>query len=261
LLSNKISSLFILSCFVFIATDAYSAEPHSGLSGGHFSKAALYYDEKKFDKAIIEYEDMMRSGSGSGNVYYNLGNCYLRRGETGKAILSYSRSRLTMPRDADLLANYRYALSLVKQKEAHAERLTVLKYSDRMFEYMTTYEAFWIFALFYIKFTIFFILSRFMKKIRMVSNFVAALSLSIVLITVYPLIGKIKNLEIEAIIIVPIADAKLEPVKEGESLFPLYDGMKVKIIKSLKNWHKIKRSDGKIGWISSSEIAAIYSKN
>ena len=261
MLSNKIVSLLILCCFVFIPTSAFSAGQYSEISREQFSKAALYYDEKKFDRAILEYEELIRSGAGSGNIYYNLGNCFLRKGDAGKAILSYSRTRLVMPRDADLLANYRYALSLVKQKDARIERSPVLRYIYGIFEYLTIYETFCIFAVLYIAFTIFFVAARFVKKLRMLSNFITALSLCLTLVVAFPLIDKVNRIESEAIVVVPVADAKIEPVKEGESLFPLYDGMKVRILKSLRKWHKIKRPDGKIGWVSAAEILPIKPQN
>jgi hypothetical protein len=47
--------------------------------------------------------------SGKGQIYFNLGNAYLRLGDLGKSILFYERARLFIPKDADLNLILSYA--------------------------------------------------------------------------------------------------------------------------------------------------------
>jgi hypothetical protein len=74
-----------------------------------FFKANQAYKEERYQEAEEGYRKLLNAGYKNGHLYYNLGNVHLRRGELGRAILSYERARILMPREADLLFNLRYA--------------------------------------------------------------------------------------------------------------------------------------------------------
>ena len=75
-------------------------------------KANEAYLAGNYPEAAELYQAIDMSGHLNGNIFYNLGNCYMRLGETGKAILNYKKARLLLPRDGDLKANLQYARSL-----------------------------------------------------------------------------------------------------------------------------------------------------
>ena len=74
-----------------------------------FFGANQAYKEERFQEAIDGYQQLIKTGHGSGHVYYNLGNAHIRLNQLGKAILNYERARLVLPRDADLDFNLHYA--------------------------------------------------------------------------------------------------------------------------------------------------------
>lgn len=45
-----------------------------------FEQANAFYKENKFDQAILGYNKIIEQGFENGNVYYNLGNSYLKKG-------------------------------------------------------------------------------------------------------------------------------------------------------------------------------------
>ena len=57
-----------------------------------------------------------------------------------------------------------------------------------------------------------------------------------------------------AIIFAQQSDVKSAPTNASEISFELHEGTKVELLESLDGWKKIKISDGKIGWIASSDI-------
>jgi len=72
---------------------------------GDFETANQAYDQGKFAEAKGGYEKLLEGGSGSANIYYNLGNTDFRLGSAGRAILNYERALALSPRHPEALAN------------------------------------------------------------------------------------------------------------------------------------------------------------
>jgi len=74
---------------------------------------------------------------------------------------------------------------------------------------------------------------------------------------IIPLVGKLAELGKAGIVVSPIVDAQYEPVERAFTNFPLYAGMKVDILATQGAWRKVKRSDGKIGWVSRDAVLPV----
>lgn len=83
--------------------------------------------DQKLKEATDLYETALTGGFRNGQIYYNLGNTYYRRGELGKAIVNYRRAERLMPRNADINANLRLAKGSTKDKELSTEIPAVIK--------------------------------------------------------------------------------------------------------------------------------------
>ena len=77
-----------------------------------FDEGNRLYQAGDFDGALDRYLRILDQGLESGDLYYNIGNTYFKRGELGPAILYYERARRVMPGDDDLLANLALARSM-----------------------------------------------------------------------------------------------------------------------------------------------------
>ena len=219
-----------------------------------FSKANSLYRAEKYDQAASEYEGIVRGGLASGNLYYNLGNCYLKKGEVGRAILNYERSRSFMPRDSALLANHRYATSLMKQRDMKPRTPPVVQ---RLNTNLTTGETITVFFLIYFAFALFFVLSLFVKRLWILLRIIAMALCALTIFAIVPLASKIIETDRSAIVVGSITDAKLEPLDDATTNFPLYEGMKVNLLKERKLWQKVKRPDGKVGWVKAGTVERI----
>jgi hypothetical protein len=84
-----------------------------------FAKANQEYGAGDFKAAIADYEELVRAGRDTPNLFYNLGNAYFRQKDFGRAILNYERALALEPRHAEAQANLRIA-----RDEARALELT-----------------------------------------------------------------------------------------------------------------------------------------
>ena len=82
-----------------------------------FKSGIDQYNSADYPGAAESFSSIIDHGLKSGNVYFNLGNCRLKEGKIGQAILSFERARLFIPRDRDLVSNIGIARELIKQKE------------------------------------------------------------------------------------------------------------------------------------------------
>ncbi len=251
---NLWTLLATLYLFFFISF-AGSQEPNTQLTV-QFHEAGVDYKAQDYKKAIELYEDIVKTGWVSGALYYNLGNSYLKDGQLGKAILSYERARRLLPRDSDLISNYNFALSQIKNegdmgKEPFVNRL-INRYADSFtFDEMMVI----VFICFFLTGFSYFLGLFFKWSPR---TYVTSIVVTCLLlfgngfIFAYK-VGQQKNLAV----VISNASAKFEPLADATTHFELTPGWRVKILTPEGEWVKVKRWDGKVGWIKSDTVGKI----
>src|SRR5436309_1077712 len=75
----------------------------------NFEKANQEYALGHFKEAISGYEDLVRAGQWSANLFYDLGNAYFRAGDFGHAILNYERAIALERHHPEAMANLQIA--------------------------------------------------------------------------------------------------------------------------------------------------------
>ena len=77
------------------------------------------------------------------------------------------------------------------------------------------------------------------------------------LISLYALSDRITSQNREAVLIAESSDAQFEPVDNATIHYTIYEGTKIYIIQEKMDWLKIRRQDGKIGWIKKADSEII----
>lgn len=228
------TKFFILFLFLSIATPLFAATQNDAIKD--FYAGNSFYEKSEYDKAISEYEKAVDSGIVSGPLYFNLGNAYFKQGHIGKAILNYERAKRFIPRDHDLRANYDYATRLVKYSDGlHQARFTIN-------------ELCLIAATIFLLLVIFLLLRRFYLFTILLLTFCFVVSVAM---------RKTNSIGKEAVIVKEVSAVYFEPRKEATVYYNLYEGMKVGIVEVEDAWCKVKRPDGKMGWVERGAIETI----
>src|SRR6201993_4811978 len=87
----------------FVATPAFAQ------SDAEFAKANEQFAQGHFEDAIAGYEELVRTGQASANVFYDLGNAYFRTRDLGRAILNYQRALALERHHPEATANLQIA--------------------------------------------------------------------------------------------------------------------------------------------------------
>ena len=94
-------------------------------------------------KPLSFYQQFLSGGIESAQAYYNMGNCYYRLNEMGKAILYYEKAEKLTPGDPDIQFNLQLANQKIIDKVTSDEPIFI--YSDwKKFENIFT-EKQWAF--------------------------------------------------------------------------------------------------------------------
>jgi len=248
----------LLTCVLVAAFNRFCfAEEKIQTSKHIFYNAANLYKEAKYDEAIKEYSKLLERGLESGNLYYNLGNCYFKKGEVGLAILNYERAKKLIPRDRDLKANYKHAKSLIIGNSTRVRKIwpmrLIYKFSDQLaIDDLTIC----LFIMYFV--TVIIIVTGVIFKMNK-KCFLTLLSVLMIGLTLgaFSFYNKVSLLDKEAIVVKEEVNVKFEPFDKATRHFTIYEGMKVCVLSSKGEWCKIERYDGKAGWVKKSVLELI----
>lgn len=221
-----------------------------------FHQGNTDYREGKFEQAITDYEKALSLGFESGPLYYNLGNAYFKHGTLGKAILNYLRAQSHMPGDADLKSNLTYAQSLVEGRIFAAGRKGFIRAYFILASSFSLDKITWLNMILYFVLTTLLIWAIFVKKIRKVFIYIIALSSFLLIISISIFFVQFYKTAIqkEAVVIAGVSDSKFEPFNDATTFFTLYEGQSVFVISAKNDWVKVRRMDGRQGWVKKSDI-------
>ena len=222
-----------------------------------FEEAVKKYDSGEYGHAARLYENLIDQGYKSGNIFYNLGNCYLKNSQIGQSILNYEKAKIVMPADSDLSTNLGYARSLMKQEDPFGNRNFVFKLLDKLFFKMTHTAMILIAVVIYYFLAFYIIVFKIFRKKALLPNVTIMITILAIFLISIPLKHRLWDMETGAIVLAKITDARFEPMLNALPNFPLFEGMKVNITREYGPWCRIVRPDGRIGWVKQTDIAKI----
>ncbi|MDD4957549.1 MAG: SH3 domain-containing protein [Candidatus Omnitrophica bacterium] len=247
------NAIFMISCFLLCASVVAGAE-----SAGTFQDAIDHYENGEYAKACEVFESLIGGGAMTDNIFYDLGNSYLRIGRIGKAILNYERVLVLSPRDSDALSNLSLARSLMKRRDKNVPENPLRREGTHLLALLSIGEVavgMWICLLLILSLT-------FVHKVKRIKVYGGDIYLVALLVLFFSFMGlfriKIEHFHKTAFIVTPIADMRYGPSEESAIVSPVYDGMKVTILRQDGSWCKIRMNEShQSGWVKTSHIERI----
>lgn len=221
-----------------------------------FIAAMEAYQQQDFQTAIDGLEAIADSGVVNGQLFYNLGNAYLKHEDLGRAILWYERALALQPGDPDLRFNYDYARSLTQDaEEADATPLVRIfffwKYalSARTIIVLATgfNLLFWSLALTW----------RLTRRRGLRHAALAALLPALALISTAGVNYYQAARPNQAIVLPAKISVRSGLEKTSTELFVLHAGAKVTLVRQMPGHAQVRFSKDKMGWISRQAIGLI----
>ncbi len=246
--------IFFVTVLVLLSsTISYAQKTPESL----FAEGNAYYEKGEYSEAITEYQKILDSGYESEGIYYNIGNSFFRMGKTGRAILNYERAKRLMPRDADINANYRFAKAEVKGKNIVEKGLWAWRPLRRYYNNFTVNELTWISEAGYVILIVLLLMVMLLPAQKRRLGLIAGVILLGVLLNSFILWHEAAGFEKDSVVVMPSEDVRFGPFESATKFFTLYEGMTVSVLKCKDGWCKIRRADGKVGWIKSDSVEKI----
>ncbi len=219
-------------------------------------RANQAYLEDRYEEARDLYEILVAGGHLNGHVLFNLGNTYIRLGELGKAILSYKKARVLLPRDGDLNANLQYARSLTKDR---IEEASPSLWNTLAFWYFGM--NLWELLIAFIFFNLLFWASAIFTLYRNSEWAKWSLWLSLMLSLVLGISAGFKYTESfrndGGVLLEDEAPVRAGFSRNDTTLFVLHEGAEFRILDQEQGWWKITLADGKKGWLAAASTGRV----
>ena len=228
------------------------------LQNQKFEKANYYYNEARYDTAVIIYESILNDGYVSAPLLYNIGNAYFKMREYPMAILNYEKALKIEPDNNDIKQNLAIANALITDKIEPVPEFFLTKLWKNIGDKLSANE--WatlsLVLIGLVLIVLFLYLTARTKGVKKSMFFIGILLIVICLCSIIHASQKHRymNEHNEAIVMIPTITVKSSPTTSGTDLFVLHEGTKVSVLDKDDSWNKIKIADRSVGWLPSSCI-------
>ena len=224
--------------------------------------ATAAYSEGNWEGALTAWQEIEGSGLESPELYYNMGNAFFKASDYAHAILYYERALKLDPSYSDARFNLEFARESVQDRIESVPEF-FLKTWVRKLGYLFSSDAWAVLFLILLALALggglMFLLGS-GSGARRTGFFagIAALLLAFCCLGFASSQKAAYNRADSAVVTVPVSSVRSSPGAESaKDLFVLHEGTKVRILDEVGDWWNIELSDGRQGWIPSSDLELI----
>lgn len=253
---NRMRLIFFTAITVVLVQDAGAQTPQD-----IFNQGNEFYRKGQYPEALREYEQIVKQGFVSAELYYNLGNAYYRNEQLAQAILSYERAAQLSPNDPDIEHNLQLAYLKTIDRIEPIPEMFFIQWMQSIGSWISRETVRWLFVLSWMLVfgslaAMYLVLRPEYLRIARLVFFLSCISaiLWAAMIGVQAFQETSKD---KAIVTAHIVTAKSSPDANSVDAFVIHEGVKVKLADAVGDWVKITLVDGKVGWILASQCERI----
>ncbi len=248
--------IFITVFLTSLLSALANAQPRQTLQAANQA-----YQDQNYEQAIDLYETLLAEGRESEALYYNLGNAYYRQGEAGRAVLNYERALKLDPDDENTLHNLRFVRRQMPDEVIDLKQSGLVQSWLSLQNSMTSRSwsilglaMLWLAALGLAVWLLSSIRRR--KKWGFITGILLLVLSSLPFLLAY---GRARQEFYSNTAVVLAADAVLRsaPEEESQAVRGLQEGMTVRILDDIGNWHKVRLADSTEGWVPKGAVEEV----
>ncbi|NDY71296.1 hypothetical protein DO021_07025 [Desulfobacter hydrogenophilus] len=261
--SSLIRTLMVVACvglslFIFRGTGMAAQDTANTIvpnqvyavkdTAGVFVDAVRAYNAGDYAAAAAQFESIANTRVNNPDLFYNIGNAYLKAKDLGRAILWYERAIKLAPSDPDLKFNLAHAQSLVKDKKEPKFSLSGILYFWQGLVSLKWLQC----ASITLSFCFFIWATAQKARSRQIFS-----GIGIFIFLIFAGITLAAGLEynrinsdVKAVILAEQAGVRSGTMENATLLFDLHAGTQVRVLEKKDNYMKIRFAKDKVGWVA-----------
>ena len=254
---KKVAGATLLVLLLSLALPAAAQEDVSSL----WEKAGEAFAAGQWQNALNCYQMIEGEGLVSDDLYYNIGNTFLKLQDNAHAILYYERALKLNPSHADAAHNLEIVRQMTLDKIDEVPDFILVSWFHNLRQGLSANAWAWItlglLLLAGILLTVF--RSGAPRSLRKVSFILSCIVLVLAIFTfIFSLQQKrAVTRQDSAIVTAPVCSVKSSPAEGGKTVFVLHEGTKVRLLDDVGDWTRIEIADGRQGWAQGSTFEII----
>jgi tetratricopeptide (TPR) repeat protein len=222
-----------------------------------FSQGNAYFETGEYQRAIESYTSLLTSGHSEFALHYNLGAAYLAQEQIGRALAQFYQARLYAPRDSELERNIQVIRAIrideTGEKGVLESIATMTEDIVTVLEFTLLLGLIWGIGCSIAWYNLF----RFghmahTRRVLMVCWIVFTIGL-----TLFGLRLVYNSVLLRAIVITEVASIRSGPNDNYPEIYELHAATEMRLATTDGEWHRFVLSDGRQGWIRSTDLEVI----
>lgn len=248
---------------LFCASSARAADTEiSASKDATFRRGNDAYFHGRYQEAVEAYEQVAALGVISVDLFYNLGNAYLKAGQLGPAIYDYERALELDPAADDVRFNLGVARAAARKKgEDKLAGAEAQPFWMRWAGQVTVNWASWLFGALWVSlFGLLIVLHFVQPGFLRVGMWAGFAFLGIAALVAGALLGARLYLadRVEQAIVLPDAvQVKEGPDPNYQSVFGVHAGLRVRVTEKEQDWVRIRLANGLEGWVRERDLGRL----
>lgn len=248
---------------LFCGTSARAADTEIAASkDATFRRANDAYYHGHYQEAVDSYEQVVALGVVSPDLFYNLGNAYLKSEQLGAAIYNYERALELDPSQDDVRFNLGVAREAARKKgEDRLAGAEAQPFWMRVAGQVTVNWASWLFLALYVSLFVLLIVLHFVQpgflRVGMWAGFAFV---GLAMLVAGALLGARLYLadRVEQAIVLPdVVQVKEGPDPNYQSVFGVHAGLRVRVTEKEQDWVRIRLANGLEGWVRERDLGRL----
>lgn len=249
--------LFLQVCSILLIFGASSAFAFD--SDSLFNSAGNYYQNQNYDEALNIYLGIEQKNYESASLYFNIGNCFFKKGKIGYAILYYLRAQKLSPGDADIEANLEFARMFMPTRMEGIEINPVTAFFDMIVDSYTLNLIAWVASVLFILLMLYFSIIMFLQWRGLVIKISVYIMLSLVLVSSGLASYKFRTdyLTEKGVIVADETRILSGPGEDNDVEFVGVFGLTFEIEKETDNYYLVLFENKRKGWVKRGDVEKI----
>ena len=223
-----------------------------------FEKGNALYNDGKYQEAINKYQAILETDMHSAELYFNLGNAHYKLNNIAPSIYYYEKALQLKPMDSEIKNNLNFAKNMTLDDIDVIPEVGLSKVLNNVSSALS-FDLWAILAVCFVVLSVLMFISYIMSEGTKTKRFSFTFGFACLFLMLGSLVSAFHKYNLDksdnpAIVFAQETKVKSEPNLRSEEAFRLHEGTKVQVLDTVKNWKKIKLSDGKLGWISAEDI-------